>query len=111
MNYVIHRERLAAFMVDPSFYRLLPEFEELRETAATQHAEFMVRRNGCCRDISYMFPSLRAAVDKIEAKRADEEFLTRLQSFLTERLGKTVDHVVVFYRETSEGEARRIKLR
>ena len=110
MSYVIHRDRLAAFLVDAAFYRSLPELVPLRAAAAAQHAQY-VQRTGCCRDISVMFPSLQAAIDVIAAAKDDPDFVDRLRSFLTARLGKTVDQMLIFYRETSKGPVRRILLR
>jgi hypothetical protein len=111
MSYIINRERLAAFLVDPTFYRHLPELEELRPLATLRYSVFMTQRKGCCRDISVMFPSLQAAMNRIEKHKDDPGFVARLRSFLHARLGTTVDHVLFFYRETGKGPLRRILLR
>lgn len=110
MSYVIHRDRLASILVDATFYRILPEFASLRTAAAYRHAQYM-KQAGCCRDISIMFPSLQAAIDIIVTAKDDPDFVARLRSFLTGRSGKTVDQMLVFYRETSKGPVRRILLR
>lgn len=107
---VANRDVLLSLVSDPAFYTACPEFADLQEATLQAHAEFAKIKRCCGAGVERMFPSLDAAMARLQQLKAggNTAALDKVKQFLSTKRGPTYHEVAIYYRKTSAGPPDRV---